>query len=67
MLLSKAGYDTVFIDAKYRRLGATMSEGDCSVNSWLASKNAFELDMLIDRLQNEPPAEVRAKSITPPF
>jgi hypothetical protein len=53
------------IDANFKRLGATMSDSDRTVESWLASKKAFELDMLIERLQNEMPSQVFGKSITP--
>jgi hypothetical protein len=53
ILLGKAGYDTVFIDPNFKRFGATMSERDWTVEKWLAAKEAFELDMLIERLENE--------------
>jgi hypothetical protein len=59
-LLGKAGYDTVLIDSDFKRLGATMAECDWTVERWLTTKKAFELDMLIERLQHVTQSEVRS-------
>jgi hypothetical protein len=64
VLLGKAGYDTVFIDSNFKRLGATMAERDWTVERWLTAKKSFELDMIIERLQNETSNEGRGKSTT---
>lgn len=52
LLLGKAKYDTKFIDSNFKRLGATMPDRDCTVESWLAAKTEFEIEMLIERLRN---------------
>ena len=67
ILLGKAGYNTGFIDANFKRLGATASESDWTVQKWLIEKRSFEVEMLIERLQNETPGEVRSRLITPAF
>jgi hypothetical protein len=64
LLLRKANYNTAFIDANFKRLGATMSDNNCIVESWLAAKTASELDMLIERLQNVTRSDEREKSMT---
>lgn len=64
LLLGKANYNTGFIDANFKRLGATMSDRDCSVESWLAAKTAPELDMLLERLQNVTQNNANDKSMT---
>jgi hypothetical protein len=50
---SRAERTSAFIDLTFKRLGATTSEREWTVQRWLAHKAAFELDMLIDRLENE--------------
>jgi hypothetical protein len=66
VLLGKANYNTAFIDANFKRLGATMSDRDCTVESWLAAKakTGSDLEMLLERLRNVTQAEVRDKSMT---
>ena len=64
ILLGKAGYDTVFINSNFKYLGATMAERDWTVEKWLSAKKSFELDMIMERLQNETPSEARGKSVT---
>lgn len=62
VLLGKANYNTAFIDANFKRLGATMSDRDCSVESWLAAKTGSEIEMLLERLRNVTRGEVRENS-----
>jgi len=64
LLLGRAGYNTVFVDANFKHFGATMSDGDRPVESWLANKDSFELDMLIERLSNETASDVRGRAKT---
>jgi hypothetical protein len=64
VLLGKANYNTAFIDANFKRLGATMSDRDCSVESWLAAKTGSEIEILLERLRNVTESEVRDKSMS---
>jgi len=48
---SRAERTSAFIDLTFKRLGATTSEREWTVERWLAAKAAFELEMLIDRLE----------------
>jgi hypothetical protein len=64
VLLGKANYNTAFIDANFKRLGATMSDRDCTVESWLAAKTASDIEMLLERLRNVTQSEARDKPIT---
>lgn len=50
-LLSKAGYSTRYMDASFKRLGASMQERSGSVESWLASRTVSEASKLIDQLK----------------
>ena len=62
VLLGKANYNTAFIDANFKRLGATMSDRNCSVESWLAAKTGSEIEMLLERLRNVTQSETRENS-----
>jgi hypothetical protein len=62
-LLRKANYNTGIIDANLKRLGATMSDRDRTVESSLAAKTASEIEILLERLRNVTQSEVRDKSI----
>jgi hypothetical protein len=64
LLLGKANYNTGFIDANFKRLGATMSDRDTAVESWLAAKTTSEIEMLLERLRNVTQGDVRDKSMT---
>ncbi|MGD0472013.1 MAG: hypothetical protein ABSB70_02230 [Candidatus Velthaea sp.] len=64
LLLGKANYNTKYIDSNFKRLGATMSDRDCAVESWLAAKTGSEIEMLLERLQNVTQGEARDKSMT---
>jgi hypothetical protein len=64
LLLSKANYNTGFIDANFKRLGATMFDRDCTVESWLAAKTASDIEMLLERLRNVTQSDERDKSIS---
>ena len=64
LLLGKANYNTGFIDANFKRLGATMSDRDCAVESWLAAKTGSEIEILLERLRNITQGEVRDQSMT---
>jgi hypothetical protein len=59
LLLGKANYNTAFVDANFKRLGATMVDCDCAVESWLAAKTESEVEMLLERLRNVTQSEVR--------
>jgi hypothetical protein len=64
LLLGKANYNTAVIDANFKRLGATMLDRNCAVESWLAAKTVSEIEILLERLRNVTESEVRDKSIT---
>lgn len=49
-LLSKAGYSTRYMDAKFKGL-ATMRERSGTVENWLAHMNVAEISSLIDKLK----------------
>lgn len=48
-LLGKAGYSTRFMNAKFKELGATMSERGGSVEGWLTEHS--NISGLIDKLK----------------
>ncbi len=50
-LLSKAGYSTRYMDARFKSLGATMKERSGSVEDWLRSRSSADASALIDRLK----------------
>ena len=50
-LLEKNGYDTKWMDATYKRLGATMNERRGSPEAWLEGKTNSEISNLISRLR----------------
>jgi hypothetical protein len=52
-LLAKAGYDTKFMSAKYKALGATMRERSGSVKGWLEGKSSADMSALIDALKSQ--------------
>lgn len=49
-LLNKAGFDTRYMNASFKRLGATMRQRSGTVEGWLRSMNRVEVCNLIDRL-----------------
>lgn len=51
VLLRKAGYSTRYMNASFRRLGATMRERSGSVEGWLRSMDRGEISELIDELR----------------
>jgi len=53
-LLGRAGYDTRYMGAQYKRLGAKMSERSGTVDSWLRGLSVTECSDLIDRLRAQP-------------
>lgn len=53
MLLSKAGYSTKFMDAKFKELGATMRQRSGRVQYWLEGMNITEMSKLIDTLKEK--------------
>ena len=50
-LLSKAGYSTKFMNARFKELGATMRERSGSVEDWLRGMNRTQISELIDNLK----------------
>jgi hypothetical protein len=50
-LLSQKGYSTKYMDAQFKRLGATMRERSGKVSDWLAGMNVAECSALIERLK----------------
>lgn len=50
-LLDKAGYNTRYMDASFKALGATMRERSGTVRAWLAGKEPHEVSKLIDHLK----------------
>ena len=50
-LLSKKGYSTSWMNAQFKKLGATMRERSGKVEDWLRQMNVAECSALIDRLQ----------------
>lgn len=50
-LLAKKGYSTRFMNAQFKKLGASMRERSGTVESWLANMNRAEISQLIDRLK----------------
>lgn len=53
LLLGKAGYSTRYMNAEYKRLGASMRERSGSVEYWLRSRTIAEASQLIQTLQKE--------------
>ncbi|HEX8810326.1 MAG TPA: hypothetical protein VF760_15165 [Xanthobacteraceae bacterium] len=50
-LLGKAGYNTRYMDSRFKELGATMRERSGSVESWLRGRTLPEMSNLIDKLK----------------
>jgi hypothetical protein len=51
-LLDKKGYDTRYMSAKFKELGATMRERSLgSVSEWLSQMTKVEISKLIDKLK----------------
>ena len=51
MLLKDKGFSVRFMDASFKRLGASMRERSGLVVDWLKNKNIAEMSALIDRLK----------------
>lgn len=52
-LLQRAGYSTRYMDASFKKLGATMRERSGKVEAWLEGKNTAECSQLIDQLHKQ--------------
>lgn len=50
-LLAEAGYDTKWMGAEYKKLGAKMRERSGSVLGWLEGHSRKDISDLIDRLK----------------
>lgn len=50
-LLDNAGYSTRFMDASFKRLGATMRERSGKVSDWLENMGKQDISRLIDDLK----------------
>lgn len=53
MLLGKAGYSTRFMNADFKRLGASMRQRSGSVEAWVRGLNLAEASALIDKLKGD--------------
>ena len=51
-LLAKSGYSVEYMDASFKRLGATMRERSGLVRNWLEKMERVEISTLIDNLKN---------------
>lgn len=51
-LLSKKGYSTRFMNARFKELGASMRERSGPVEDWLKGMNAAQISRLIDTLKS---------------
>ena len=51
VLLSKAGYSTRFMNAEFKKLGASMKERSGSVESWVKNMDAGTASALIEQLK----------------
>ena len=52
-LLQKNGYSVKYMDAGFKKLGASMRERSGKVEDWISSKNTAEASDLIQRLLEE--------------
>ena len=52
-LLDKTGYGTHWMNAGFKKLGATMKERSGTVEGWLKSRNVAELSRIITQLKAE--------------
>ena len=50
-LLQKNGYSTKWMNAEYKKLGASMRERSGAVQDWIASLDVARASELIDRLK----------------
>lgn len=50
-LMAKKGYDTRFMSAKHKELGATMRQRSGGVRDWLQGMTRPEISALIDKLK----------------
>lgn len=50
-LLDRAGYNTRYMDSRFKRLGATMRERSGRVRDWLADMERVRISNLIDTLK----------------
>jgi hypothetical protein len=50
-LIGKAGYNTRYMDASFRALGAGMRERSGTVEAWLSRMSRPEISKLIDELR----------------
>ena len=53
VLLKKNGFDTRYMDASYKRLGAKMNERTGTVENWLKSLDIARMSELIGMLKGE--------------
>jgi hypothetical protein len=52
-LLAQAGYDTRYMDASFKALGAKMRERSGAVEDWLRKKSVYEVSQLIESLKDD--------------
>jgi len=50
-LLDKAGYSTKWMDASFKKLGASMRKRSGKVREWLENMEKTEISNLIDQLK----------------
>ncbi len=53
-LLDSRGFDTRYMSAKFKLLGATMRERSGSTQAWLSGRNIAEMSKIIDVLKAMP-------------
>lgn len=53
MLLREAGYNTRYMDARFKELGAKMRQRSGLVEDWLKQMNVAETSDLIERLKRK--------------
>lgn len=51
-LLAEKGYDTRYMNAGYKKLGATMRERSGTVSNWLGSMDRGRISKLIEELRS---------------
>lgn len=50
-LIGKAGFNTVYMDSKFKDLGATMHQRSGRVSDWIGGMNSAQCSELIDKLK----------------
>jgi hypothetical protein len=67
ILLQQNGYSTNYMDAGFRRLGATMRERSGRVDSWVRNLGIARAAALIDQLKKPEPEPAPRKAAAKPL